>query len=430
MSPAWAQMLLLGWADMASAAGPFGLALTPPMGWRSWNAFHRGISQAKMQQTMDKMTQRSREVVGTKVSLLDLGYSNCGLDDNWQACGTGVKGSFHDANGTPLVNLTTFPDMGAMVAHGHSLGLHIGWYINNCICGEQQFRNDHQMQDKIFRGTVRALVDYGFDGVKIDSCSEFHNMTRWAEIMQESGRPILTENCHNSDKQDPCSEAKAHPASGVCPYNFWRTSGDIGHKWDKVWKNLQTTIPWQDPVAPLSRPGRWAYPDMLEVGNLATFQEDRAHFGAWCIVSSPLILGYDLTDDAKTDRVWPIISNREAIAVNQAWAGHPGRMLREVAKDVQLWVKPLNHSTGEMAVLLLSNANPSAPGISISISLHWLGLSQVTVRDIWTHSNLGTVDRTFKTDTFRGHDSRFYTFTPVQSPMPPSLGPATLETIV
>ena len=24
-----------------------------------------------------------------------------------------------------------------------------------------------------------------------------------------------------------------------------------------------------------------AYPDMLEVGNLASFEEDRAHFGAW-----------------------------------------------------------------------------------------------------------------------------------------------------
>lgn len=67
---------------------------------------------------------------------------------------------------------------------------------------------------------------------------------------------------------------------------------------------------------------------MLEVGNLASFEEDRAHFGAWCIVSSPLILGFNLSDRATYQRVWPIISNKEAIAVNQNWAGHPGMLVR------------------------------------------------------------------------------------------------------
>ena len=67
---------------------------------------------------------------------------------------------------------------------------------------------------------------------------------------------------------------------------------------------------------------------MLEVGNMATLEEDRSHFGAWCIVSSPLILGYDVTNRSLTQKIWPIISNAEAIAVNQQWAGHPGRLIR------------------------------------------------------------------------------------------------------
>lgn len=61
---------------------------------------------------------------------------------------------------------------------------------------------------------------------------------------------------------------------------------------------------------------------------MANFQEDRSHFGAWVITSSPLILGYDLNDEATTDKVWEIISNKEAIAINQAWAGHPGRQVK------------------------------------------------------------------------------------------------------
>ena len=71
-----------------------------------------------------------------------------------------------------------------------------------------------------------------------------------------------------------------------------------------------------------------AYPDMLEVGNMASFAEDQSHFGAWCVVSSPLILGYDVAQSEITTRVWPIISNREAIRVNQQWAGHPGRLIK------------------------------------------------------------------------------------------------------
>ena len=60
-------------------------------------------------------------------SLLDAGYSHIGIDDGWQACGTGVHGSFHDANGYPLVNETLFPNMTSMVATGRALGLLPGW---------------------------------------------------------------------------------------------------------------------------------------------------------------------------------------------------------------------------------------------------------------------------------------------------------------
>lgn len=75
---------------------------------------------------------------------------------------------------------------------------------------------------------------------------------------------------------------------------------------------------------------------------MANDAEDRTHFGAWVITSSPLILGYDLNDDSVTDRIWDIISNKEAIAINQAWAGHPGRL-------VKTW-NPGNSTQGQFAV--------------------------------------------------------------------------------
>ena len=54
----------------------------------------------------------------------------------------------------------------------------------------------------------------------------------------------------------------------------------------------------------------------------------RAHFGAWCIMSSPLILGFDLRDEAKVAQLWPFVANTEAIAVSQSWGGHPGWRLK------------------------------------------------------------------------------------------------------
>jgi alpha-galactosidase len=96
--------------------------------------------------------------------------------------------------------------------------------------------------------------------------------------------------------------------------------------------NLMTTVPWAQQG--LSKPGCWAYPDMLEVGVAngphgkddpgLSFAEARSHFAAWCIVSSPLTLSMDTTNATVMDAIWPIIANKEAIAVNQAWAGFAG----------------------------------------------------------------------------------------------------------
>ena len=66
---------------------------------------------------------------------------------------------------------------------------------------------------------------------------------------------------------------------------------------------------------------------MLEVGFLASDAEDRTHFSAWCIVSSPLVLGHNISDQGQTSKIWPIITNEQAINVNQKFAGHPGGLV-------------------------------------------------------------------------------------------------------
>lgn len=103
-----------------------------------------------------------------------------------------------------------------------------------------------------------------------------------------------------------------------CPHNYYRTSGDIKASWSRMMNNLHSTLKFSDESEAPSRnyPGCWAYPDMLEVGRMKTFNEDRSHFGAWVITSSPLILGHDLTDDATNEKIFPIVTNKEAIEVS------------------------------------------------------------------------------------------------------------------
>ena len=145
------------------------------------------VTQAKMEAAMEALAKKWD---GGQQSLADLGYATAGLDDAWQACGTGVDGSFHDRQGAPLVNTTKFPDMGAMVKKAHALGLKSGFYINNCICGENMWRGNASWEQVVYEGTVKAIVDWGFDGVKVDGCSQFANMSKWAELFNASGEHI------------------------------------------------------------------------------------------------------------------------------------------------------------------------------------------------------------------------------------------------
>ena len=164
---------------------------------------------------------------------------------------------------------------------------------------------------------------------------------------------------------------------------------------------------------------------MLEVGNFGwtadeadeasvasnslAFRESRTHFGAWAVVSSPLVLGLDVTDDARVTAVWPILSNAEVIAVNQAWAGDPGRLL-ESADSYQIWAKALPR--GAIAALVFNRGSSYA---TVSVPLASLGLPEtVEARDLWTHapSPASEVAGGNWTTTLSPHDSSFVRFAP------------------
>lgn len=414
-----------------------GLALTPPMAWRSWNQYHGDVNQELIERIMEGMASRNRkDHLGNPTSLCDLGYCDVGLDDNWQDCGSPMAASgmnYHDVDGNPLVNLTSFPDMKKMVNHAHSLGLTAGWYGNNCICRDN-CRNETECDAQVL-ADVKAFVKFGFDSWKLDGCGGENDLVRFNQYLKQyAKRPIMVENCHwGNPKYDP---DRTLPPEEGCPYNFYRSSSDIQLSYGSVLSNLASVEKYR--AANQSYPGCWAYPDMLEVGMLdgdgnfgLTHAETRSHFGAWAIVSSPLVLGHDVNNDTVTDQIWDVISNREAIAINQAYDGDSGGVYAQSNDLVKLSTFPISTSIeaedyifeapayqyltkplggGDVAVLLMNNADKGAtlvanfqdiPGlICQSQDCHCL------VRDVWSHKTIGVLYGSYSVHV-DSHDSAF-----------------------
>jgi len=405
-------------ASAAVAAGiNNGKGVTPPMGWRSWNLFGANVNQGLIMSQMSAVANRSRTVNGQPMSLCDLGYCDVGLDDNWQECGSygPNKYSFHDSNGRPVVNQQRFPDFIAMTDYAHSLGLTAGWYGNNCIC------SDHCDDITCYQGDVDAVMDYGFDSIKLDGCGRELDLTLYAQLFNNTGKSILMENCHWGG---------TIPNATWCPWNYYRSSGDIRASYDAVVGNLQTTIPLAQKG--LSTPGCWAYPDMLEVGCQhgpggpsdpgLSLVEARTHFNAWCIVSSPLILSHDLTNDTISDAVWPIISNTEALAVSKAWAGESGTVFKAATETVMLgkgapsvaawqWFsKKIDDSS--VAVLLMNHGTtPVSWTLNFADVPGCDGTSSYKLRDINAHADAGTVSGSVAVNNVASHDAPFWLIT-------------------
>ena len=132
----------------------------------------------------------------------------------------------HDARGRPTVNATRFPNMSAMVQHGHSLGLEVGWYENGCKCAEKQ---DKPLN---YRGDIASLHAFRFDGVKMDDCGAQKNMTMYAEIMVASGKNFSIEN-HKKPEHKNCGLR----AASVFSLKELKAAGI----------DLQTLLDWSSP---------------------------------------------------------------------------------------------------------------------------------------------------------------------------------------
>jgi alpha-galactosidase len=342
------------------------LAATPPMGWNSWNKFHMKIDDATVRAQADAMVSSGMKAAG---------YQYINIDEGWEGA--------RDAQGNLSPN-QGFPDMKALAAYVHSKGLKLGIYTSPGpkACGGSEGSYGHEEQD------ARLFASWNIDYVKYDWCTagtvyaeEQYPLVlqKMAKAIAGAGRPMVY---------------SIHGRGAVWTYSaaagaqLWRTSGDIRDDYNRM-----IAIGFaQRGLERYAGPGHWNDPDMMEVGNGGMKDNEyRMHMSLWCLLAAPLIAGNDLS--AMTPETLAILTNTEAIAVDQDPRGTQGRTIYEEG-PVAIIEKSL--ADGSHAVGLFNREQGT---IKVTVTFSSLGLGEkATVRDLWQHKDLGSFQHSFSAD--------------------------------
>jgi len=360
------------------------LALTPPLGWNSWNAWGGNVTADRVRASADGMV---------KSGLARQGYTYINIDDAWEgglepnpATGRGHNvAAARDANGEITTN-ANFPDMKGLVDHIHSLGLKAGIYSSPgpTTCQGLAGTFQHEQQD------VTTWAKWGFDYIKYDWCSYQGDRNNMGDLQKPY---ILMRTALDHADRDFIFSLCQYGWGNVWEWgqsiggNLWRVTGDIRDSWQSM-----SSISFQQTGhEKFAGPGHWNDTDMLVVGMVGWSQGSRptnltpseqlTHISLWALQAAPMLIGADLSqiDQWTTD----LLGNREVLGVNQDVLG---RAAGRLSGDgwVEVWARPL--SDGTMAVGLF---NRSPEPASVSVKLADLGLTgSQPVRDLWRHQNL------------------------------------------
>ena len=349
------------------------LALTPPMGWNSWNCWGLSVSQDRVKASAQALIDKG---------LIDHGWTYMNIDDGWEA-------PARAANGDIITN-QKFPDMKGLGDWLHSKGLKFGIYSSPGprTCGGYLGSYQYEMRD------AQLYNEWGIDYLKYDWCSygEIHggkdtslnSYIKPYEVMKTAlrsqPRDIVYSLCQYGMKE-------VWKWGADVDGNCWRTTGDIEDTWESMYAIAFNQIAMQ----PWAKPGRWNDPDMLIVGNVGwgdqlhptrlNADEQYTHISLWSLLASPLLIGCDIA--SMDDFTVSLLSNDEVIAVNQDAAGK--QAIRVIKNDTcQVWVKELED--GSKAVGLFNVSDDYA---TIKIKGTDLGLEgDFKIRDLWRQKEL------------------------------------------
>ena len=368
------------------------LALTPPMGWNSWNCFADKVTAEKVKIAAEAMVASG---------LADHGWNYVNIDDFWQnrpgeKNDPTLMGPERGDDGVIAVN-KRFPDMKGLADYVHSLGLRIGLYSSPgpLTCGGCTGSWKHEWLD------AKTYADWGFDYLKYDWCS-------YNSVAVGSGHAKFT--LPYRLMGEALAAQKRDIVFSLCQYGMgnvstwggnvngqcWRTTGDI----TDTWNSMHGILEQQADLWPYAGPGAWNDPDMLVVGSLGwgklhptrlTPNEQYTHISMWAILSAPLLIGCDLA--ALDEFTFSLLSNDEVIEVNQDELGLQAARIAEGPRG-EIWGKPM--SDGSLVFALVNDAPRPSPTL-LKLDFASLGLEgRWKVRDLWRQADLGEFEGKFE----------------------------------
>ena len=358
------------------------IALTPPMGWNSWNCWGLSVTQ-------DKVISSSKALI--EKGLADYGYCYMNIDDGWEA-------PKRNADGTIAVN-EKFPSMKQLGDWLHSEGLKFGIYSSpgDLTCGGYLGSIDHELQD------AESYNSWGIDYLKYDWCGygRKHATEPDRQTVASYVRPyLLMERCLRQQPRDIFYSLCQYGMAEVWKWghavdaNSWRTTGDITDTWESLY---DIGFGQQPELYPYAQPGHWNDPDMLIVGKVGwsnnlrdsrlTPDEQYTHISLWTLLASNMLIGCDI---AQMDEFTvSLLCNHEVNAVNQDILG---KQAQRVVLDgtIQIWSRPL--SDGSYAVGIF-NVGPSDTRVDFRKYFREMGIGSLqSVRDLWRQKDLSTTD--------------------------------------
>lgn len=350
-------------------------AQSPMMGWSSWNTYRVHISDSLI---------RRQALTMARNGLKEAGYRYINIDDGAYD-GRTPEGHLH-------AHATRFPQgLGPVVAYIHSLGLKAGTYSDagHNTCGNYW---DHDAGVGIgLYGHEQADTHYlfnelGFDFIKVDFCG--------GDPAQNIERLDLDEQTQYTAISRTLRAVARHEVRlNVCRWAFpgtwvtdvadsWRIAPDIQDSWESVKSIISRNLY----LSAYASPGHYNDMDMLEVGGSLTPEQLRTHLAMWCIMSSPLLIGSDLT--TLSAETLSLLTNPELLAVNQDPLGQQAHVVARRGEAYVL-VKDLLTPHGRQRAVAFYNAGDST--VSLSIPLQQLGYGtkrHVSVRDVMERRDL------------------------------------------
>ena len=366
----------------------------PTMGWSSWNTYGVNINERLIKRQADAMVSKG---------LKDVGFDHINIDD-------GFFGGRNTETGELLIHPTRFPNgLKPVVDYIHSKGLKAGIYSDaGCNTCGNYYNGDYLSVNVGFYNYDQHDADFyfldcGFDFIKVDFCGGDapQNSQRLALDPQERYTAI-SQAIKNTGRDDV--------RLNVCRWNYpgtwvhdvafsWRTTHDINSSWGSVKGILAENLC----LSAYCYDGHYNDMDMLEVGRTLTEEEDKTHFGMWCIMTSPLLIGCDLSNIKSTTLA--LLKNEELIALNQDSLCLQA-YVANLVNGCHIIVKDIETLYGNRRAFAVYNPNDNQRQVKVTFSDLDLG-GAVALRDVFAKEDVGTFTNDYEV-TVPAHGTRIF----------------------